>query len=124
MIHPYTVPSNWIPPRTYIRARKTARAAAELAANTSRMSIYTDESGINNKVGAAAWSIVFGARCLYLGHLDEYTVYFAEVMAVDLDLTQILEHNRSIKKVPATVHIFIDNQAAILTIRNPKPSSG
>ena len=68
--------------------------------------------------------MAFGARCLYLEHLDEYTVYFTEVMAVDLDLTQILEHDRLIKKVSATVYIFINNQAAILTIRNPKPSSG
>ena len=70
----------------YIRTRKIVKAAAELAANISQMSIYTDGSGINNKIEAAAWSIAFGARCLYLGHLDKYTVYFTEVMAVDLNL--------------------------------------
>ena len=123
-IHPFTVPPDWIPPRTYIRIRKTARAAAELAASTSRMSIYTDGSGIDNKVGAVAWSSEFGARGLYLGSLDEYTVYFAEVMAVDLGLAQTLEYDQSMKKEPFTVHVSIDNQAAILTIRNPKPSSG
>ena len=68
--------------------------------------------------------MAFGARYLYLGHLDKYTVYFAEVIVVDLDLIQILEYNRSIKKVLAIVYIFINNQAAILTIRNLKPSSG
>ena len=107
-----------------MRIRKTARAAAELAASTSRMSIYTDGSGINNKVGAVAWSSEFGAGGLYLGSLDEYTVYFAEVMAVGLGLAQTLEYDQSMKKEPSTVHVFIDNQAATLTIRNSKPSSG
>ena len=64
-----------------------------LAANISQINIYIDRSGINNKIEAAAWSIVFGARCLYLGHLDKYTVYFAEVITIDLDLIQILKYN-------------------------------
>ena len=53
------------------------------------MNIYTDGSEINNKIRTAAWSIIFGARCLYLGHLDKYIIYFAEVIVVDLNLTQI-----------------------------------
>ena len=51
------------------------------------MSIYTDGGGINNKVGAVAWSSEFGARGLYLGSLDKYTVYFMKVMAIDHGLT-------------------------------------
>ena len=43
--------------------------------------------------------MVFGARCLYLGYLDRNTIYFAEVIVVDLNLTQIFKYNRLIKKI-------------------------
>lgn len=119
------MPPDWAPPRLYIRSRKAVESAVKVYASTSLTSIYTDGSGINGKVGAAAWSKGFGPIGTYLGRLDQYTVYFAEVIAIRLGLEILFEYNDEARNSPhRTIHIFINNQAALVTIRKPRAISG
>ena len=125
VIHPYTVSPDWEPPKTYIRSRKAATAAVQLAEGSSLTCIYTDGSGINGKIGAASWSSRTGESSKFVGYSIDYTFYFAEVLAIELALTRLINSETVGSSTPrGFVHIFIDNQAAIFTIRRPGARSG
>lgn len=85
---------------------------------------YTDGSGINQKVGAAAVQLGqrFGNISVFLGSNAYYTVYAAELSGIWLAIHMALAipANLEVKKTL----IFIDKQAAIQLIHNPKKSSG
>jgi len=81
--------------------------------------IYSDGSGINKKIGAAA---VAPHRTIksFLGSIANYTVYSAELYGIILATILACMPNHGKNKVI----ICIDNQAAIRAVENPSNSSG
>src|SRR5215510_5360332 len=80
--------------------------------------IYTDGSGINNKIGAAACTT---EQTLHqdLGPNEQFNVFTGEISAIGLatDIaSQIHNHQH--------FHIYTDSQAAIKAIMNPGKQSG
>ncbi|KAJ7593221.1 hypothetical protein C8J56DRAFT_1045686 [Mycena floridula] len=86
--------------------------------------IFTDGSGYQARVGAAAWSSSQTApngevsRRLYIGRDIHYTVFQAEIIGAILGLDIILSTPRLTKAA-----ILIDSQAAIKAIRNRSPGN-
>jgi ribonuclease HI len=101
--------------------RQKAIAAAHDIGGTA---IYTDGSGFENKIGAAAVLIINGTNIktlkYHLGTHEEHTVYEAEAVAVTLALHMLAERKQRINKVT----IGMDNQAVLLGLQNQKSRPG
>ncbi len=123
-LQPFSAAPNWKPPKTIIH--KTKEAAKKLVAKTvdeGHVMIYTDGSGINNKVGAAAVSSDINSTfCVYLGPSDRYTVYSAELHGILQALTMAAVHQPRMQF--NTIIINTDNQASIQAIGDPGKHSG
>lgn len=82
--------------------------------NQTAVAVYTDGSGINGKVGAAAVCPQYlDTQATYMGKQSETTVYAAELQGIFLVLIIIIRH-RICRAV-----VFTDNQAALRAIQNP-----
>ena len=81
--------------------------------------IYTDGSGINGKIGAAAVgpTITWNA---FLGPSHSFTVYSGELYGISLATKMSLETLVE----PKVVIICVDSQAAIRAVGSPKNKSG
>jgi ribonuclease HI len=85
------------------------------------VSIYTDGSGIDGKIGAAACN----GQCRedknrqYLGNENQFNVYAAELTAMNLAVEIAQESNEH-----TVWHIFADSQAAIQGVHKPRKQSG
>lgn len=121
MIVPYSAPPWWIPPKLIIEGSKEKAEAAhkELIVTTKAKLIYTDGSGINGKIGAAAVGGGITGRA-YLGPSTSYTVYSAELYGIILALFM------GFRTGYKDNHIIIcaDNQTALKAIANPRGGSG
>ncbi len=85
--------------------------------------IYTDGSGINNKIGAAAVSPdIDSTFSVYLGPSDWYTVYSAELHGILQALTMAAVHQARTQL--NEIIINTDNQASIQAIGDPGKHSG
>ena len=85
---------------------------------------YTDENGINQKVGAAAVQLGqgFSNISVFSGSNTYYTVYAAELSGILVAIHMALA-------IPSTsqvrrILIFTDNQSALRSIPKPRKSSG
>ena len=85
------------------------------------MTIYTDGSGIMEKIGAAAYNQTLNEMAhQHLGRHSEYNVYSAELTALDLGVTMWQNHAHDYPQC----YIFIDSQAACSSIQQPRRQSG
>lgn len=82
--------------------------------------IYTDGSGIKDKVGAAAVCIETSqAKAAYVGPFSKHTVYCGEVHALDLAIQLVAESGACLP-----VHIFTDNRGAVQSASNSLAKGG
>ncbi|GMG55441.1 unnamed protein product [Aspergillus oryzae var. brunneus] len=90
----------------------------ECCARRQGIAVYTDGSGLNDRVGASTVCLWQGwKRNCTLGTEEESTVYAGELTGIQMALHRIRKETR-----PATV--FVDSQAAIQAVRNPQRPSG
>ena len=76
------------------------------------VTIYTDGSGIENKIGAAAYnSSMNEVNHQYLGSETQFNVYTAELKALHLAMKQLRNHGEY-----QTGRIYSDSQASVKAI--------
>ncbi|CBF76131.1 ribonuclease H family protein [Aspergillus nidulans FGSC A4] len=121
-ILPFSVAPHWVSPDIIIDG--DAETAIETHRNILNraprpIALYTDGSGINGRVGAAAICPKYLiSRSSYMGQQSESTVYVAELQGILLALVIILQ-----RQMQHAV-IFTDNQATLQALRNPGSQSG
>jgi ribonuclease HI len=88
--------------------------------------MYTDGSGIESKVGAAA--VDEGGKHIALSQMgddDSSTVYSAELRAIEMALELVLNGDEPwLTRAKKGVVIFADSQAALKALRRPRMPSG
>ena len=88
------------------------------------LAVYSDGSGLNERIGAAAVLLLNGTELstlrYNLGSETEHTVYEAEILAVILALHILTKIQRNLR----TVTIGVDNQAVLLGLKNQKSKPG
>ncbi|KJK73496.1 hypothetical protein H634G_11258 [Metarhizium anisopliae BRIP 53293] len=116
VITPHVVPPWWTSPKTFIE--ESAEKAQErhqysIDNEPSAIHIYTDGSGINGHVGAAAvCTTTSQIKSAYMGDDAVSTVYAGELQGISLAL-QIAQEDRNRGNIRNKVLIYTDNQAAI-----------
>ncbi len=93
-LQPFSAAPDWKPPKTVIhKTKEAAKKLVECSIDKGQVMIYTDGSGINNKIGAAAVSPdIDSTFSVYLGPSDWYTVYSAELHGILQALTMAAVH--------------------------------
>jgi ribonuclease HI len=100
-------------------------AVKEEAEDRARWKVYSDGSGLDGQIGAAAVLYKDGREIasanVHLGGIDEHTVYEGEAVGSGLGLELL----RKQESVEGSVTMVIDNQAATRAVNNynPSPSS-
>ena len=125
-IEPYTRPSWWtlkakihIPPNK--EATKACHDKLAKEAQRKRMHIYTDGSGINEQIGAAAYNKTLNKTShQHLGHQTKYNVYAAELTAIQAGISQWAR----VRGLYPICYIYTDSQAACMSIAKPGRQSG
>lgn len=99
------------------------------ATDSRALRVYTDGSGIDGHVGAAAVVLnmpvadVMAKRTEYMGTTTTCTVYAAELRGIELAFRIVVDIQAKTDTAAKRV-IFTDNQAAIQAMANPKSPSG
>ena len=128
-IHPYIKPPWWSLTNTTTHIANIPKENAKeehiklLKDNNTPnvLNIYTDGSGIENNIGAAAYSPTTSASAHhYLGKADTANVYAAELTAIHLGINMAGKSHEQYDKC----FIFVDNQSSIQAIDKPKQQSG
>jgi ribonuclease HI/exonuclease III len=125
-IPPFITPP-WQPgPKIHIdKNDETARERHDRETATGQdLSIYTDGSGIDNKIGAAAvCPHMEQTRSAYLGLSTTSTVYAAELYGISLAL-RIAEEYADRNGSRRNIAIYTDNQAAIWSVTKAEGRTG
>ena len=118
-LYPVTVMPDWISPPTNILPRKQAVKDWKRICTRKEGMIYTDGSEINEKIGAA---MICGTKVtmMFIGSSLYFTVYSAELIGILLAMLYIKKICGEAMKTISVFYIFADNQAAIITIRDPE----
>ena len=124
----YLVAPWWEPPTVRIQRDKEAAIAAHdriLKDNREALAIYTDGSGINGNIGAAAVCLATGAKSQAdMGSDKESTVYAGELMGIAMALSITIREKMTAFPGLRQVNISTDNQASILSTESPDTQSG
>ena len=129
VIHPHIQPPWQLRPNvtTHISRSDKEKAKEEhgkfLKQNESphTLNIYTDGSGIDNGVGAAAYCPTTETSSQkHLGTADAVNVYAAELTGILLGIEMAERSSREY----TNCYIYVDNQAAIQAIDKPRQQSG
>ena len=127
VITPHVVPPWWTSPKTFIeesaeKAQKRHQYSIDNEPNA--IHIYTDGSGINGHVGAAAvCTTTSQTKSAYMGDDAVSTVYAGELQGISLAL-QIAQEDRNQGNTRNKVLIYTDNQAAVRSVARPRGKSG
>ena len=118
-------PPSWTP-TTKIRIETTKDAAKkqhdeiQTYLDAMTVTVYTDGSGIEGKIGAAAQnSVTNEANHQHLGSEAQFNVYTAELTAIHRAIKQLRDHCEC-----RTSRIYTDSQTAIKAIYHPRRQSG
>jgi ribonuclease HI len=111
-------------PKAKVQISATKDNAKNLHESLCRMSdteaIYTDGSGINGKIGAAAYCERNSKVALqHLGNETQYNVFAAELTALCLSAIEVQEDSECHRW-----NIYVDSQAAIQAVDRPRRQSG
>jgi ribonuclease HI len=124
-IEPFIRPPWWTP-KANIQISTTKDEAKELHNSLHKRrgvkEIYTDGSGIEGKVGAAAHfhqAETNQASLQHLGNDDQYNVFAAELVAMCLAAATVQKSNKH-----RVWNIYTDSQAAIQAVNRPHRQSG
>ena len=108
----------------FVTIEEDRKKVVENATQLNGTVIYTDGSGFENNIGAAAVLVKNGTpikKIRYqLGSNETHTVYEAEALAVVLALYTLCTRN----KLLTNLTIGMDNQAVLLGIQNQKSKPG
>ena len=119
---PYITPPWWVPPgSTILSSKDEARTHHNriLLEDPGALILYTDGTGIDGKVAAAAINpFMAQERAVYLGPEESFNVYSAELYGILMAIEMAIEDGRK------SCHIFTDNQAAITSSCAPLRQSG
>jgi ribonuclease HI len=126
-IPPHIVPPWWAGPSTYIEEsaeKAEARHQCSIRSEPDAIHIYTDGSGINGHIGAAAvCTTTHQTKSAYMGDDTVSTVYAGDLQGIILAL-QIAQEDRDRGNCRKKVLIYTDNQAAIRSAAKPRGTSG
>ena len=95
--------------------------------DTADFKIFSDGSGVNGGIGTAAILYKKGRLTpidklkAFIGPATKYNTYEAEIIGALL-ATKVLENHQ--ETIGKRVSLFIDNQAVIMALSNPKATSG
>ena len=118
-IEPFIRPPWWLS-KTQIQISGSKDEAKEqhnqdTQKSSDALTIYTDGSGINKKIGAAACDTTRDRTSVqHLGSEKQFNVFAAELTAMNLALTMTQDDNKR-----KTWNIYADNQAVIQAINKP-----
>ena len=126
-IKPFIRPPWWVPVHAVTikgDKKEAKRQHDEAAQDPGTIQIYTDGSGIAKHIGAAAYCPQLQKEVSqYLGRATEYTVFAAEVRAMNLAVDILLEPSTDISSYSKCV-IYVDSQPAITATTKPIMQSG
>lgn len=123
-IPPYIVPPWWRGPQTFIEENAEKAQLRHEQAVQNEPNVYTDGSGINGHIGAAAvCTTTLETRSAYMGDERTSTVYAGELQGISLAL-QIAQEDKDNGNDRSKLLIYTDNQAAIRFTAKPKGKSG
>ncbi|KAI3014160.1 hypothetical protein CBS147347_11515 [Aspergillus niger] len=113
--------------------REIAMEQAEAARSESDLVVYSDASGRQGHLGAAAAvlddeSVTTGSLQIQVGPTDQWSVHAAELIgilyAINLINRIVLQQRRAGQKRARTVTILSDSTSALLAIQKPGSKSG
>ncbi|EFY94018.2 zinc knuckle [Metarhizium robertsii ARSEF 23] len=123
----HVVPPWWIGPKAFVeenaeKAQERHRYSIDNEPNA--IHLYTDRSGNNGHVGAAAvCTTINQTKSAYMGDDNVSTAYAGELQGISLAL-QIAQEDRNRGSIREKVLIYTDNQAAVRSVARPRGESG